>query len=349
MANYDRCTPNNSLVVTGNNTLQQVVYTDWDHVFITVFIPAITVFGLLSNGSFLFVLYRIPRMRTIPNFYLANLAIADISILLVVLIRNISVYIANILQDDPDVITWGSQGSLPWNHPIACYLPKFISRSVMACSVFLVTLVSVERYFAVCHPLQHRLVNSRSRAARIILVVWMISFGTAAVAISPSEMSHKCFHYDVTAKPIVVFECVNLCDICKTVGIALDTAQFYTAVVISSIMYGFIIAKVYRREEVDRSIVHGGSSTEIRNAVARLVIINSMLFFVCLLPYSIVEIQAISLQLGGDYFLSTKTFDKFAWIGRVCTLINSVINPVVYNLANKRYRRAFYEAFVAKM
>ena len=49
---------------------------------LSIFTPIIVALGSIFNLAFLFVLYRIEEMHTLCNFYLANLAVADLGSLL---------------------------------------------------------------------------------------------------------------------------------------------------------------------------------------------------------------------------------------------------------------------------
>ena len=57
--------------------IETFLYSKTDKVMITIIFPIIVTVGLLANTAFLFTLVRVREMRTITNFYLANLALAD--------------------------------------------------------------------------------------------------------------------------------------------------------------------------------------------------------------------------------------------------------------------------------
>ena len=57
-------------------------YSSSERILVTVFYPLLFTFGLTGNLAFLAVVARIPRMQTTTNTYLANLAEADIMIIL---------------------------------------------------------------------------------------------------------------------------------------------------------------------------------------------------------------------------------------------------------------------------
>ena len=73
--------PRNRLIVlffAPNEAIQWIQYTKAHIAIITILFPLIFALGLIANLTFLLVLVKVKEMRTIVNFYLANLAIADL-------------------------------------------------------------------------------------------------------------------------------------------------------------------------------------------------------------------------------------------------------------------------------
>lgn len=58
--------------------IETLLYSKTDKIMITMVFPFIVTLGLLANSAFLFTLARVREMRTTINFYLANLAFADL-------------------------------------------------------------------------------------------------------------------------------------------------------------------------------------------------------------------------------------------------------------------------------
>ena len=58
----------------------EYLYINKNKVFDTIEMPLVATSGIIYNLAFLFVLYRVKRMRTMMNFYLANLAFSDMGL-----------------------------------------------------------------------------------------------------------------------------------------------------------------------------------------------------------------------------------------------------------------------------
>ena len=84
------CTKNNTLNFTSNGEdARALFYNVFDKIIILCILPVIVAFGLGTNASFLFVVARVPRMQTMTNLYLVQLALADLLFLLLTVSENI--------------------------------------------------------------------------------------------------------------------------------------------------------------------------------------------------------------------------------------------------------------------
>ena len=336
MSGYE-CVENNTILLTSNETVH-LIYGHSSTIFIILGIPIVTIVGLFNNFAFLFAIYRVPRMRTITNVYLANLALADAGTLVMIAIRYLWTYAVNKPTDVEEA----------WENPIGCFFPKYLIAAMISCSVLFVVLVAIERFLAICYPLLHLTFNGKSRAIKLVISTWVLSFGLTATVNSPSSTAVKCYilqdqsnEHDAVFR---IYECAYHCSLCIFIFRAIDVGQFFFAVIFTSILYAMIIGKLSGRKLANLED-HKTTLSDTRNAVARLIIINSSIFFLCLLPYKIILMQDLAIQSGGMPFLSPETTQLLSWLGRVTTLINASVNPIVYSLTNNRYRAAFFEAF----
>ena len=135
----------------------QYFYSPSERLVILVFYPILLSFGLIGNLAFLVVVAKIPSMRTITNFYLVNIAVSD---LLFIVTMVYDIFIGYLLS--PDVRAspyYTTAGCITVN--AATYISHFAS-------VFLILLVSTERYFAICKTLKHRSIATKSRTVKFL-------------------------------------------------------------------------------------------------------------------------------------------------------------------------------------
>ena len=312
-------------------------YTALSWAFVVIFVPLVAVIGISSNVAFIFVVHRVKFMRNVTNIYLVNLAIADCSLLLAAFTQYIGDYI-----NSPDYDLRFS-----FYTSFGCSMPNFLIYLCYYASLWTVTLVSVERYLAICHTFWHRIVSNMNRARRLIIAVWLIAFVFASlstpytpVVICAVSANDTTF---ITSKFIY---CEFSCDWCASALYLTDLIQFLVAMLLNSIMYVLIFYHLNKStsEALGEDTSQNQRSVQTRNAVAKMLIANGILFFICLFPFSLLNMENIAERFGSTVFSKTLVIYS-SWIGRVLFLLNSVSNPFVYNATNRRYRQAFQQAF----
>ena len=306
--------------------------------FVVVFVPLVSAFGILSNCAFIFVVYRVQSMRNVTNIYLVNLALADSSLLVAAFSQYIGDYVVSPVYDL----------HFSFHTAFGCAVPNFFIYLCYYASLWTITLVSIERYLAICHTFWHRLVSNKTRAFRMILLVWIISllFALLAAPYTPIKICLMSSPLDSTTKAIMVPYCQFTCDWCSGALYLTDFIQFFVAFVTNIVMYSLIIYKLSNTEFQAEGNSNASNLRVIqtRNAVAKMLIINGVIFFVCLAPFTIANIESIFYFFDSSVF-NSKFVNHLGWAGRVLFLVNSSLNPLVYNVTNQRYRLAFRQAF----
>ena len=317
-------------------------YTPGTTILITVVLPCILAVGVLSNGAFLFVLFRVRWMRTITNFYLANLSVADITFLIVAGAEHFWGYANSPIPSDD--MHLGMTG---------CILMTLIIYISYFGSLLLVTLVSLHRFFAICCPNKQELIGSRSRTTKLVTGTWAISITIAVLLIpSVSNFVTHCLTWpedvDDTSLPAIMGSCHPVTPWVADVSTLAQTIPFFVAILGNSIMYTKIIRSLTSRVEARKQRKYASPTTveRARDRVARMLIANGVIFFVCLAPFQAMGFaEVITTQLKTPVLLTPAQYDTFLWFARMLGYSNSAINPIIYNATNPRYRQAFCEAF----
>ncbi|GFQ65379.1 QRFP-like peptide receptor [Trichonephila clavata] len=121
------------------------------------------VVGLIGNLLIIYTVISFRRMRTISNVFLASLATADLLVVLICV-----------------PVKFGQLFSYSWTlGEFCCKFVHYVQNVSAICSVLTLTSMSVERYYAIMHPVKSRYQCTMSQARRVILVIWFLSFVTA--------------------------------------------------------------------------------------------------------------------------------------------------------------------------
>ncbi|XP_063778227.1 cholecystokinin receptor type A [Pseudophryne corroboree] len=116
--------------------------------------------GVLGNSLVIVVLIRNKRMRTVTNIFLLSLAVSDLMLCLFCMPFTL---IPNLLKD----FIFGST---------VCRAAFYFMGISVSVSTFNLVAISLERYSAICKPLQSRVWQTKSHALKVIAVTWFLSF-----------------------------------------------------------------------------------------------------------------------------------------------------------------------------
>ncbi|XP_038062260.1 neuromedin-U receptor 2-like [Patiria miniata] len=331
-----QCDPEYTYVLTPTNA-SKFMYTDVQKITASYILPCILFIGLLGNSAFLFVLARVRSMRTVTNFYLANLAVADMVFLTIVVTSR--VYPLAVYGVPNEVLGVGGC--------VADILFRYIFHFA---GLLLITFMSLERYIAVCHPLRHRIISGRSCTAKLVLACWLTSSALAALLI-PSSMVFKLYCVQWPEEnplpyqnfPEVIGACWGLDQPWAIPLLHLtQTIPFFVAFFGNAYFYARIVFKLHKRDSSsDRQRI-----IRTRNHVALMLVANGTVFFLTVTAFEVTSLILFVQKFIDDFVIIP--FDiriNLFEANRVLLYLNSAVNPIVYTLTNARYRRAFRRAF----
>ena len=327
-----------------NKTSEQAMddlYSTVSWSILLILVPLVTAFGLFSNSAFIVVVYREKTMHTITNIFLVNLAVADFCHLTATFSKSIGSYSNSPVYDFESFKT-----------SFGCFMHGFLVYLCYYTSLWTIALVSIERYLAVCHPLWHRHVKSRERAFRMVAVTWLISilFASPTIPVQWNKQTVCIISSDSSGEIIHrISKCFQGCRSCRTILYSTDLLQFVTALIINVVLYSLIVRSLTKstvRHELQNDKSATKSAHPMRNTVARMVIVNSTVFFICLTPFAIINIGNIGYVLKW-FEWNESTHLTLAWVSRVLSLLNSALNPLLYNATNPMYRMVFKKVFLS--
>ena len=133
----------------------------------------------------------------------------------------------------------------------------------------------------------------------------------------------------------------------QTYDYLMSLIVFVTALIVNFWLYACIILALRQRPASSASGVDDRQKTiahRVRNQVARTLILNGVLFFLCQTPYRLYYvIDFLVVVHGFDNLESIHTLIDI--IGHGFLFLNSVINPFVYVFSCQFYRRSMMKAF----
>ncbi|XP_045511384.1 trissin receptor-like [Colias croceus] len=137
--------------------------TDVRAIFITLYT---IVFCCCFFGNLLVILVVTlsRRLRSITNFFLANLAVADLCVGVFCVFQNLTIYL---------IPSWVFGDFL-------CKMYQFVHSLSYTASIFILVVICTERYFAIIHPITCKQILTSTRLRLVILGVWITSAAYSA-------------------------------------------------------------------------------------------------------------------------------------------------------------------------
>lgn len=278
--------------------------------------------GIVGNGLVIFSVLRFSKMRTATNMYLLNLAMADI-LFLFALVFFIPSYL---LQ------RW------PFNTG-CCILFFGLTAINWYASVFTLTAMSIDRYFAVVKITPHHkrpLGHVRAICATIWVTAVVVMFPTLLFSKSgpdpadAADQNTNCriklpdFGPDISPDAVFIFYSFS---IGFAVPIALSS-YFYVAVLLQ-------LRRLARRQH---------SSKRLRRSNRKVTVLVLLIIFVytsCWAPYWCFQMLMV---LG--YELPTYLGNVLSVLIQLLTYVNSTCNPILYAFLSENFRTSFAKLFL---
>uniref|UniRef100_A0A3Q2CTW6 Opiate receptor-like 1 n=1 Tax=Cyprinodon variegatus TaxID=28743 RepID=A0A3Q2CTW6_CYPVA len=271
---------------SGNNGTDALLPTGVKVTIVVVYM-IVCVIGLVGNFLVMYVIIRYTKMKTATNIYIFNLALAD------------SLFLATLPFQGTDVFL----GFWPFGNAL-CKTVVSIDYYNMFTSTFTLTVMSMDRYVAVCHPVKALDMRTPHKAKVKPSVECIVDIP------EPKE------HWDP-----VFGTCVFL-------------FSFLIPVAIISICYSLMVKRL-------RNVrILSGSKEKDRNLrrITRMVLVVVAAFVVCWTPIQIMVLaQSLGFNLSSLYALVMMHF--FIALGYV----NSSLNPVLYAFLDENFKRCFRE------
>uniref|UniRef100_A0A3B5AQL9 Delta-type opioid receptor-like n=1 Tax=Stegastes partitus TaxID=144197 RepID=A0A3B5AQL9_9TELE len=278
-------------------------------VCITALYSLICVVGLLGNVLVMYGVVRYTKMKTATNIYIFNLALAD-ALATSTLPFQSAKYLMN---------TW------PFGE-LLCKVVMAIDYYNMFTSIFTLTMMSVDRYIAVCHPVKALDFRTPTKAKLINVCIWILSsaVGVPVMIMAVTRAGNKPLILSFP-KPDWYWDTVT--------KICVFIFAFVVPVLVITICYGLMILRL-------KSVrLLSGSKEKDRNLrrITRMVLVVVAAFIVCWTPIHIFIIVKTMVNIDHKNLLVVACWHLCIALGYT----NSSLNPVLYAFLDENFKRCF--------
>ncbi|XP_070159920.1 neuropeptides capa receptor [Polyergus mexicanus] len=293
---------------------------------ITLVYIMIFVTGIFGNVVTCIVIKRNPVMQNATNYYLFNLAISDLLLLILGLPNELSVF-------------WQQY---PWTLGVGlCKIRAYVSEMSSYVSVLTIVVFSLERYLAICHPLHLYAMSGLKRPVRFIVGAWLLALIFALpfavyTTVNYIEYPPRSGRYSEESAMCAML----LPNMPKFPLYELSCLIFFLVPMLSiAVLYvrmGFRIQSNGLGHSIEGS-VHGETrQAQSRKAIIRMLSAVVVTFFICWAPFHAQRLL---------YVYQVSAFEVInEWLyplGGCLYYFSTTANPILYNVMSVKYRMAF--------
>ncbi|XP_050668184.1 orexin/Hypocretin receptor type 1-like [Leptidea sinapis] len=288
---------------------------------------AVFLVGLVGNSLVCVAVYRNHSMRTVTNYFLVNLAIADFMVLLFCLP-------ATVLWDVTE--TW-------FLGDILCKMLLYFQSVSVTVSVLTLTFISLDRWYAICFPLKFKSTINRAKTA--ILIIWTVSltFNTPELVVLTTVKTVPLrFNLEYLVQCTATWSPTS-----DLVWHIIKVVFIYTIpLLLMTVAYHQIVRVLWSSEKIpgqaETTKLACAEQTQLRSRrkAAKMLVAVVIMFAVCYFPVHLLSVLRYLLDME-----QTDVITFLALISHVMIYANSAINPLIYNFMSGKYRREFRRAF----
>ncbi|CAH3945007.1 unnamed protein product [Pieris brassicae] len=288
---------------------------------------AVFVIGLVGNALVCVAVYRNHSMRTVTNYFLVNLAVADFMVILFCLP-------ATVLWDVTE--TWFLGAAL-------CKILLYFQSVSVTVSVLTLTFISFDRWYAICFPLKFKSTISRAKTA--ILLIWTISLTFNApelVVLTTVKLVPLRFDLEYLVQCTATWSYTSdlVWHITKVVFI------YTIPLLLMTVAYHQIVRVLWRSDKIpgqaETMKLASAEQSQLRSRrkAAKMLVAVVVMFAVCYFPVHLLSVLRYLPDIKQNDLLTC-----LALLSHVLCYANSAINPLIYNFMSGKYRREFKRAF----
>lgn len=271
--------------------------------------------AFLGNVLVIGVVYKNKKMRTITNFQIVNMSVADILI-------TVAAMPATVFQ-----IYQGSRwpfGSVP------CKLVVFLQGISVSCSVFTMACIAIDRFCAILFPYK-RYIDQR-RCNIMIGLCWFLAVllqspTLYAMKISVAANQASCIEdweplFDNESSP-------------KVYTVILFVSMYMFPLLVIAILYTAISHFLWRHKTPGSDVAKARKDRSKAAKVIKMLVIIVVIFAVCWLPIFVTQFVM--------FFAEPKcgVSPSLSFIGFFLSHANSAVNPAIYGIFNDNFRAGF--------
>ncbi|XP_022250305.1 probable G-protein coupled receptor 83 [Limulus polyphemus] len=219
--------------------------------------------------------------------------------------------------------------------PHFCPFVLFMQHSSVIVSVYTLTAVGLDRYYAVIYPLRKGW--TKSRGLFILVVIWVVAFGFSSVQLIQSRAEK--FRWAGED----YYECQETWDeeSGKIYTVTVFIVTFVLPLVVMTFTYSSIGWKMWKHNAPGNAdVTRDERHLKTKFKTVKMLLLVLILFSLCWLPIQIFNLlvyfdpEFLIFTNDDEYYKFVGTFFFCHWI----SMANSFVNPIIYCFMSENFR-----------
>lgn len=270
--------------------------------------------ALLGNSFVLIWRLKTKSESKVHSLLLLNLAISDFIMgLYLVVIGSVDTYYRGryfIFSEE-------------WKRSSLCQFCGFLSTLSSEASVFILTIMTADRYVAISHPLRN-ISLKLAGAYKALAVIWTLAFLLAIIPLTGLDYFHDFYARSGVCLPLhLTAE--------KPAGWEYSVFVFLVLNFVSFIGIFVLYLLMFIKIKQTNNILTGTRQKTATASIGSRMVFIVLTDFVCWIPIIIIGIASLSGMQASPAV--------YAWVAVFVLPLNSALNPILYTLSTTNFRR----------
>ncbi|XP_045078142.1 neuropeptide Y receptor type 2-like [Coregonus clupeaformis] len=278
----------------------------------------IILLGVVGNSLVIYVVYRFKTLRTVTNFFIANLAVADL------LVNTLCL---------PFTLVYTLLGEWKFGQ-VLCFLLPYAQGLAVHVSTVTLNVIALDRHRCIVYPLETRM--RKGVCFRVIAATW----GLSAVLASPLAIYREYGTFNLAPGQSIQV-CTEKWPGSSTDGTVYSISMLLLQYVLPLAIISFAYARIWSKLRSHASPAGRNDRHRRRRKTTKMLVTVVVVFAVSWLPFH-------AFQLATDIdssVLDMRDFRLLYTLFHVVAMCSTFANPLLYGWMNSNYRTAFITVF----
>ncbi|XP_067139073.1 tachykinin-like peptides receptor 86C [Centruroides vittatus] len=303
------------------NSTRPFVLPLWQKVIWSFVFGIMVTVAVIGNTIIMWIIIAHRRMRTVTNYFLLNLSIADFMMATFNVIFN---FVFMLESHWPFGLTY-------------CIFTGFVANVTISTSIFTMMVMSIDRYMAIVRPLTPRM--SRKTVCLIIITIWCMSTILALPTLLYSTVVSFKYNFGERTLCLMLWPDGHMATSKKEYwyNVVFLLVTYVIPMILMAITYSRMGSVLWGSARIGETTDRQETLIRSKQKVVKMLATVIMLFGICWLPYHV-----YFLYIYHDKDVAYADYIQHIYLGIYwLAMSNSMYNPIVYYWMNVRFRAYF--------